>query len=376
MKPIEDIDPHFLHALIKVAGVETGEFAFERRGSGSTTYPLHGVILAVNTQTGTITLRRTRTHAGEVHEMGLRYFLSATTPQGQRWENAGLVERNRQYQAKQQARENAIASALASTTLRRRVRPTRSALVGAVDLTLHGRRVIGYRYMDREYPELKVVITASSLPAAQQFMGMQDLFMTLDDTIWDAINGHVLWPAGIECDRAKNPEAWSTDWMPIYDVLQGLLPSTLQLYLDAIRSDYEFPRLTKFSKADLQALEARGLIRYQPTPSTSREVLEKVPSIIALRQLMKDHGITARAMSRALLIDQMLSHETPALIEAAKRLNPPPRARFLAPCGLSTQEFRGCIGELRNSIFLMRQWLRGFEDRIQKHEEVILRAAS
>ena len=154
-----DIDPHFLKALINAAGVESGEFAFERRGSGDSTYPLHGVILAVNTQTGTITLRRTRTHAGEVHEMGLRYFLSATSPRGERWENTGLVERNRLYQAKQQAREDAIFSALASTSARSRLKPTKSALSGAVDLRLNGRRLVGYRFMDLEDPARKVVIT-------------------------------------------------------------------------------------------------------------------------------------------------------------------------------------------------------------------------
>lgn len=374
--PNEEIDPHFLKSLAQAAGVELGEFAFERRGTGDTTYPLHGVILAVDTEAGTITLRRTRTHAGEVHQMGLRYFLTATTPQGHQWKNRVLVDRNRQFREQQQAREKAVAAVLASTHLRCQVRPTRSVLSGMVEVELDGKALTGYRYFDLEHPGSKVVITATSLTAAQQFIGMQDIFVPLDDMLWDAVNGRVLWPAGIQCDRVSNREAWSTDWLTLYDVLQVLSPSLLLLYVNTMRTGYEFPHLTKFTDADLHALQLRGLIRYEAPPQTSREVLEKVPSVAGLRKLIKEHGITAPGMARAQLIERMLTHETPALIEAARRLIRPPRAQFLAPCGLSKQEFLTALSELRHSIFRMRQWLRGTEDRFRDFEEEILRASA
>lgn len=376
LPPNEFIDPHFLAYLVKAVGVETGEFAFERRGNGDTTYPLHGQIVAVDTVAGTITLRRTRTHVGEIHEMGLRYFLTATTPKGQKWENTALVERNKQFRKKQQARQDTVAAVLASPHRRTRVKPTRSAFGGSVEVKLFGKTLKGFRYFDLEDSQARVVITASSIFAAEQFIGMQDIFAPLDEVIWDAVNGHVLWPAGIQCDRVAKPEAWSTDWLAIYEVLQGLSPSLLLRYTNTLQLGHEFPHLTHFTLADQRALLERDLIRFEAAPVTSREVLEKVPTIAALRQLVKEHGIPAGGKLRAQVIDRMLAHETPALISAARLLVSPPRARFFAPCGLSKQEFLTALSELRHSLHQLRQWLRGTDDRFQDYKKEILRASA
>lgn len=376
LPPNDLIDPHFLACLVKAAGVESGEFAFERRGRGDTTYPLHGQIVAVNTVAGTITLRRTRTHAGEIHEMGLRYFLTATTPKGQKWENTTLVERNRQFREKQQVRQDAVAAVLASPHSRIQVKPTRSAFGGSVDVTLFGKTLKGFRYFDLKDPQASVVITASSILAAEQFIGMQDIFAPVDQVIWDAVNGHILWPAGIQCARVAKTEAWSTNWLAIYEVLHGLSPSLLLRYVNTLQLGYEFPHLTHFTLTDQRALLERDLIRFEAAPVTFREVLEKVPTIAALRQLMKEHGIPAGGKLRAQVIDRILAHETPALISAARLLASPPRAQFFAPCGLSKQEFLTAVKELRHSLHQMRDWLRGTDDRFQDYEIEILRASA
>lgn len=351
----EDVDPSFLRALADAAGVETGEFAFERRGAGDTTYPLHGVILGVDAQAGVITLRRTRTHAGEIHEMGLRYFLTATSPQGAQYVNHGLVERNRRFLAKQQARESAVSLALSSPRARQNLRPTRSTFLKTSRVQIDRHALQGFLYGDLERPAQKVLIAANSLIAAQQFIGMQDIFIPLDDLLWDAINGGVLWPAWIQCERHENPEAWASDWVEIYQVLRGLSPSSLTAYVNTLRAGYEFPKLNQLTPAERSTWVERGLLRYETVPATASEVLNAIRTVADLRKLMKDHGIKPAGKTRACLIEQMLAHETPSLLQAAKALLPPPRARVFVPCGLSRQEFLTAVSELRMSFFQMRQ---------------------
>lgn len=372
----EDVDPSFLRALTEAAGVEPGEFAFERRGSGDTTYPLHGVILGVDAHAGVITLRRTRTHAGEVHEMGLRYFLTAISPRGEKFINHGLVERNLRFRAKQLARENAVSLALSSPLARKDLRPVRSTFLETVTVRIDGHTLQGFLYRDLEHPTQKVLIAADSLIAAQQFIGMQDIFMPLDDLLWDAINGTILWPAWIQCERRADPEAWSADWVEIYKVLRGLSPSSLTAYLNTLRTGYEFPKLNKLTPAERSTWLDRGLLRYETLPSTAREILNAIGTVAELRKLMKIHGLTPEGTTRAHLTEQLLAHETPALLEAAKGLLRPPRARVFAPCGLSRQEFLTALSELRMSFFQMRQWLRAESDRFRDSESEFLRAAA
>ncbi len=115
-----DFDPQFAKAL-SLAGPDAGEFEFERRGTGDSTYPMHALILGVDEKAGVIILRRTRTHAGRVQEMALRYFLTATSPQGVKLVNRVAVERETKFRDKQHARETTVATVL--TTPARRAFP-------------------------------------------------------------------------------------------------------------------------------------------------------------------------------------------------------------------------------------------------------------
>jgi hypothetical protein len=369
-----DFDPQFAKALSQ-AGPEAGEFAFERRGSGDSNYPMHAVILAVDEKAGVIILRRTRTHAGRVQEMGLRYFLTATTPQGVQLVNRVAVERDRKFRDKQKARETAVATALTSPSHRAAASPTKSAFGGSSQITLDGYKLRTFLFYDQENPQRCVVLTAKSLSAAQQFIAMQDLYLTLDDLLWDAINAHVLWPGGIQCDRLVNAEAWSVDWVSIFDELQGLPPNVLSSYFKAVRSSADWPKMPDLTGDGIASLTARGLLKLEPEPQSLRDILERIPTIAALRNLVKTTGAKPSGTTRVVLNAQLLALQTPPLVNAARQLMRPARPIVCGPCGLTPWEFRSALLEMRDSIFMMRLWLRGEPDRFSDHEEEMLSAS-
>lgn len=103
----EEIDDDFVKILTALAGSRV-EMAFERRGEGTSTYPFHGEILSVDEHAGTIQILRTRTHAGEVHTMGLRYFLSATAPNCEPFLNSLAIDRHKAQLQKSVVRDRAI----------------------------------------------------------------------------------------------------------------------------------------------------------------------------------------------------------------------------------------------------------------------------
>lgn len=369
-----DFDPQFAKALSQ-AGPEAGEFSFERRGSGDSTYPLHAVILAVDERAGIIILRRTRTHAGRVQEMGLRYFLTATSPQGLQLVNRVAVERNRKFRDKQKARETAVATALADPYRRTTASPTKSTFGGSSHITLDGYKHRSFLFYDQDNPERCVVITAKSLAAAKQFVAMQDLYLTLDDLLWDAINAHILWPGGIQCDRLVSAEAWSVDWVSIFDELQGLPPKVLSSYLRAVRSSAAWPKMPDLSEAEIASLQARSLLKLEPEPQSLGDILERIPTIAALRHLVKTTGSKPCATKRDALKAQLLALQTLELVNAARKLIRPARLIICGPCGLTPWEFRCAMSEMRDSIFMMRRWLRGEPDYFSDHEEEMLSAS-
>lgn len=372
--PEPDFDPQFAKAL-SLAGPDAGEFAFERRGAGDSTYPMHAVILAVDEKAGVIILRRTRTHAGRVQEMGLRYFLTATSPQGVQLVNRVAVERETKFRGKQQDRESAVATVLTSPARRAIASPTKSMFGGSSHVALYGRKLRTFRYWDLENPKRCVVLTAKSLSAAEQFIAMQDLYLTLDDLLWDAINGHVLWPGGILCDQAVVVSAWSVDWVAIFEQLEGIPPDVFACYLKAVRSSADFPKMPDLTEEGRAFLQARRLLVMEPEPQTFRQILDRVPTVAELRKLLKTTGASPAVTTRLLLAAQLLALETPALVDAARQLVRPARSMVCSPCGLAQWEFRDALMDLRGSIFGMRLWLRGEPDRFSEREVEMLRAS-
>ena len=369
-----DFDPQFAKAL-SLAGPDAGEFEFERRGTGDSTYPMHALILGVDEKAGVIILRRTRTHAGRVQEMALRYFLTATSPQGVKLVNRVAVERETKFRDKQHARETTVATVLTTPARRAVASPTKSTFGGSSHVTLYGRKLRTFRYWDSDNPKRCVVLTAKSLSAAEQFMAMQDLYLTLDDLLWDAINGHVLWPGGILCDQAVVASAWSVDWVAIFEQLEGIPPDVFACYLKAVRSSADFPKMPDLTEEGRAFLQARRLLVLEQEPQTFRQILDRVPTIADLRKLFRPTGASPAGTTRPVLAAQLLALETPALVDAARKLLRPARSVVCGPCGLTQWEFRAALMELRDSIFRMRLWLRGEPERFSEREEEMLCAS-
>lgn len=371
MNTHDNIDTAFLASLVDFAG-STEEFEFERRGTGDSTYSLHGQVVAVNPQSSTIQIRRTRTHAGELHEMGLQYFLSATRINGVKLFNRMAHERNRQFLAKQEARVVAVARAAEDPTYRPSGTTLYSTFVGQTQRTLEGYSTERYVYQDRENSNRRVGIIAKSFYDAEHFMSRQDIFMPLDDMVLNAVSGRILWPAGMAFDRQKNAGAWSANWFHIYDELAGIAPAVLGYYLQRVHSRYaslSAHSLETLKPREVQLLIDRGLLRYEAPPQTLDETLDRI-SMSGLRQFLRDAGSRIKSAKRETLQQEvrLLLQFTPALTEATKQFMRPPKLLLWGPAGLTVEAFDCAVRELRDSIFLMRQWLRATRELYREDE--------
>jgi hypothetical protein len=369
MSSLHDVDPRFVLTLTDLASTRA-EVLFERRGTGDSTYPFHGEVVAVNADSGTIRIRRTRTHAGEVHEMRLHTFLSVAVPSGERTVNRVAYERNEAYRAGQREREEAVAKAMASPAERPARKVLRSAYAGPGLGTLAGYPPDRHVFQDLVHSTRRASLIANSASAAEHFMAMQDIYMPLNDLLWHAIDGGVLWPAAIAFDRQTNPGAWASNWLTLYPALAGLPPNVLREYLDRVRSgERRFATLAPLSEEDVLLLLDRGLLSYEAQPSTAVDLLERVP-VAGLRQLLCNAGSSFKARKREELAGELLAHITPMLEDAARLLMRGPLLELKAPGGLDVDEFGRAVTELRQSLFVMRQWLRA--DR-EIHREDALR---
>ena len=363
----EGIDPAFLRAISGFVGTSE-ELKFERRGNSDSTYTLHGKVVSVDRKNGTVQIQRTRTNAGEVHEMGLWFFLSATQRSGVKVENRIVVKRNEMFREKQRAREAAVARASLNPSYRPDANNRRSRFVGRRQGMLDGFPSERYVYEGLEGDQRKVGLTASSLAAADNFMSMQDIFMPLDDMVWHAIDSRVLWPAGVAFDRQVNPSAWSLDWFKLFDVLAGIPKEVLKQYLDLIHSGrVDFCVSVARRVSDTTSLSGRGLLEIESAPKSLAEILERIP-VAGLRQLLKETSSNLKAETRGALTKELSRLMTSKLEASAIRLMRSPLMRVKAPAGLAVEEFDRAIRELRDSIFLMRQWILATRELYREDE--------
>jgi hypothetical protein len=352
----EGIDPAFLHAISGFAGTSE-ELEFERRGSGDSTYTLHGKVVSVDRKNGTVQIQRTRTNAGEVHEMGLCFFLSAAPRSGGKVENRIAVKRNEMFREKQRARKAAVASASFNPSYKPGEKSRRSRFVGLRQGVLDEFPSDRYVYEGLEGGHRKVAIIASSFAAADKFMSMQDIFMPLDDMVWHAIDSRVLWPAGVAFDRQVNPSAWSLNWFKLFDVLAGLPKEVLMPYLDLIHSGrVNFGVAVAGRIRDTTVLAERGLLEVESAPKSLAEILKRIP-VVGLRHLLKETSSNSKVQTRGALAKELSRLATSKLEASAIRLMRSPLMRVKAPTGLVVEELDRAVRELRDSIFLMRQWI-------------------
>lgn len=352
-----EIDEEFLKILSALAGSGV-ELSFERRGEDTTTYPLHGEIVAVDESAGTVQILRTRTHAGEVHTMGLRYFLSATAPNCEPLINSLARARLQADLQKGIAREKAIEQVKASAGASQSPALTQSRFQGMATGTMAGYPSNRYIFADKEDPTRTVGIIARSMADATQFMASQDLFMTLDESLQIAVAGHVLWPAGIAYVSLKNVEAWRAPWLEIFKALDGLPASALAFYLQKMRGGSKVVTDTgAIGAGAIQSLVARGLLHTEGRPTSYEETIKRIP-VAGLKELLRSAGAKSKLPSRLLLEAQVLAIMTDELHRQALQLMRAPKTVVRAPCGLTNEEFAHALKEMRDSIFIMRQWLR------------------
>lgn len=300
----DDIDPDFLRTLAALAG-SGEELAFERRGEGASTYPFHGKVVSINMDRGSMQVLRTRTHAGEVHEMGMRYFLSATRPSGEVLHNRVVGRRNDDFHESREKWELASAQAFNNPLFRPPGSVLRFKFVGTRNGKLSDYTAERFVFQDNHHLARKVGLVASSADAAHQFMVMQDLFLPLEYMYWHASVGRVLWPAAIALKRTQDPSAWAVDWLKLYGVFDGLDRPTLGFYME------------RFNAGRL------GLRTFGSLTETQVQAL-------------KDKGL--------LFLQTSKSH------------------RLAPPSGLSSDGFQMAVRELRDSIHMMRQWLKATYD--------------
>ena len=354
---LREIDDEFLKVLSALAGSGV-EMAFERRGEDTTTYPLHGEIVAVDESAGTIQILRTRTHAGEVHTMGLRYFLSATAPNCEPLINSLARARLQADLQKGIAREKAIEQVKASAGASQSPALTQSRFQGMGTGTMGGYPSNRFIFADKEDPTRTVGIIARTMADATQFMASQDLFMTLDESLQIAVAGHVLWPAGIAYVSLKNSDAWRAPWLEIFKALDGLPASALAFYLQKVRSGSKSVADTgALGVAAIQSLTARGLLHTEGRPASYEETVKRIP-VAGLKDLLRHAGAKSKMPTRLLLEAEVLSVMTSELHQKALQLLRAPKTVVRAPCGLSNEQFAQALKEMRDTIFIMRQWLR------------------
>ncbi|MGB3452176.1 MAG: hypothetical protein WBA58_16985 [Giesbergeria sp.] len=368
-----DIDPVFLRTLQELA-CKGGEVAFERIGDGGTTYPLHGVVVSVNPLAGTIHIQRTRTHAGQLHEMGLRYFLEVTLPTGQKISNSRARAYLSQLNTRLSARERAIQEVMESPY----ARPhefLQTAYDGVTTGNFRGLPAKRFVYVDKHDRTRQVEIIAKSRIDADWFMASQDLYMALDDTLLIAIKSHAIWPTGIAYVTESNPSAPSVPWMEIFKALDGLPTLALEAYLRMIRKGTEVLANPSKMPADIvDTLLKQGLLQTEAPPSTSDEAIGRM-TVTALRQWLRANGVKSAAKSREELLVAAARTSTPDMLTSALLFVRPPRIHVRAPCNLSVRNLQTALEQMRDSIFNMRQWLRGNSESldIERVREVVAR---
>lgn len=355
----DDVDPDFQEILAALAGSGI-EIEFERRGEGVSTYPFHGEVVSVDAVAGTIQILRTRTHAGQIHTMGLRYFLSATPAHSSALFNTAAQRGLQQELNRISEREKAIEHVKAGSYPSVNPGSIRSRYKGTFKGKMEQYPAVRYVYADITHPDRTVGITAKSPSDATRFITAQDLFTSLDDALLIAISGHVLWPAGIAYDRLQDPAAWKAPWLEIFKTLDGLPTNVLDFYLTKVRSEVKsVSSVETIGASGAKILSDRGLLYTEAPPGSYEETVKRIP-VAGLKQLLRQAGVKGFVSTRLLLETQLLPLMTPELQAKALTLMPArkPKTMLRAPCSMSLTDFLIAIKEMRASIFIMRQWLR------------------
>ena len=358
--PCDVVDPKFIHALGRWIGLEQ-ELEFERRGRADTNYTLHGRLIGIDLQAQRIKILRTRTHAGEIHEMLAEYVLGVRHPDGTVVSNEAMVRRDREFRNSQNLRVAVVERAVADPEYLVPRNALRSVYMGCTKGPFGNTRLMQFDFADSADPSRRASICAKSLASAVRFMSWLDIWMSLDALLISAIRNHILWPGHIRFECHKKPSAGRTDWPRVFSAMDQLSHRTLEKYISRAMRGYTALNFRDLDETELPVMLELGLVQYEPLPLRAREVLAWV-QMPNLRVLAREYGSSLQLTNRAPIVSQLMERMNPAIEARARGLMRPPKLLWRGPDGMSPEAFEAAIRELRNSIGHLRRWLRDAGD--------------
>lgn len=361
------MDQPFLADIKKLVGLNE-ELIFERRGSTELSYEFHGKLVGLDEIQNRIAIYRTRSHAGETHWMGLKYFLRVTRPNGNTIFNEYTVERDMLYRHKQDERAAEILKVLQTPGYSPSTNVSQSMEVGRRGVEFDGNLLNLYVFCDRGENNNRTSFYSSSRQDAKYFMSLQDLYLTLNDMLPHAIRTRFIWPSWIQLKRKTNPAFWSIDWLDVCDQFADVPHSVLDYYLRRVlNKTVKSFSIGKLTNNEVKLLLHKGLIILESDPTTPEDILNRV-QMLGLRSLMFKIDPRPQYLKRDQLVNKLLTVMSPDLLAQAKQLMRAPKLSIGAPKGLDIDAFRDLLDQLRTMMYMQRQWLRDTRDSYSEQE--------
>lgn len=351
----DEIDNELLEKLNKLVGLRL-EFCFERRGRGDSNYEFHGSVLSIDPRAGVIAVKRTRSHKDKIHEIEISSILTVTYPSGNKIRHKSAVERDSNFRKKQDARIISVAAVKRNYSQTPLATARRSGFSGRQKVEYDGQSYGGYLFTDDATYSNKVNIIGKNSTVVCRFMAMQDIFVSLDDTLLFAIEAHIIWPLGVAYERISNPDAFKIPWLEIYKTLDGLPIQLLKKYVNAIkRPEHLMSGYRTFDFEEAKILESRNLLMFlDKAIPIENLVLALEPRKI--KEILAKAGESTEGKKKDYLVARVLEIMTPR-IEESVRNAVTRKMRVLTPLGVPAEDLKAAIEEQRTIMFLMRQVL-------------------
>jgi hypothetical protein len=354
---MEEVDPMFVEALISLQ--ETGqEILFKRFGQRYQAYELHGKIVAINSVEKKISIERTRSHAGEIHEMGIRNFISATGSTGQEYKHQKAFSQYEANLCRIAAWQEGVTRALIEPDYKPQSLGSTSQFVRESFGHIKGHAVRLFIFSDSKDPDVEVAICAKSRDAAEHFMILVDAFITLDDLCPRMLLAHFLWPAWLEYEESAlaNETKTQVNWPDFFRIFDGIPISALSVYTNlALSEKWEFEEPHGHISEEVNVLLSHRLVRQ--IRRTPEEILRRT-GIRVLRAFVKEAGSSFKAQSGEAIRAHLLESMPSCLEQHLKREEGRAIYELAAPSEMSLPQLNATLRECRNMIHSLRHWLR------------------
>lgn len=357
---IEGADKDFIAGLRRMMSLGV-EVEILRRGFQGDNYTLHGVIVAVD-DLGSVKIRRTRSHHGEVHTMDSRYMFRASAPGTLTIGNRTALAREISYQQRRQGRDLALQRAAREPAFipdapdnATRIASCTPNSVGGVTCLIHSSR------------DVRAYVSASNRGAAEKTLRCLDLFMPLEDLTPIALRAAFLWPRTWNRDWGLGPaESGAADWRD-WASLRALMQWANSVPASAFRAVLQCARgksvddiVKLLSEPEQDALKNCGLLSELPPPSP--EAALNMLHLQDLRHLMKVLGTGRKSVSSEPLRQHILEHMNPEVGREIMRLSRHAKFEFKDPADISISAIGHYEDQYRFMLHALRKWLHFEED--------------